>query len=115
MRYDGVYKTYKLYSLTEQDIALNGGAEESRYIKNSVLVFMPDIERPEIGMEIIAVKNIESAKDFIDKNENKEFVAQEIFAAAIQKSKDQEEERRRREVTEKEYIYDDIYDEIRKQ
>ena len=40
MRYDGAYKTYKLYSVTEQDIAVTGGNGASRYINNTVLVFL---------------------------------------------------------------------------
>lgn len=111
MRYDGVYKAYKLYSVTEQDIAETGGARESRYIKNSVLVFLPDIEKPEIGTELLSTDNMKSAKVFIDDTDGTaQRTAQEIFEAATIKSKElerqkleqqeninREEERRRRE------------------
>lgn len=66
MRYAGSYKSYKLYSVTEQDIAESGGAATSRLLKNDVLVFLPDIERPEIGLNIDAFGTIEEAKAHID-------------------------------------------------
>lgn len=110
MRYDGAYKTYKLYSVTEQDIAVTGGNGASRYINNTVLVFLPDIEKPEIGTELLATSSLDTAKAFIDDYTKEDRTAQEIFNAAIQKSKEQEqprqtqnaavtleEERRRRE------------------
>lgn len=117
MRYDGAYKTYKLYSVTEQDIAVTGGNGASRYINNTVLVFLPDIEKPEIGTELLATSSLDTAKAFIDDNTKEDRTAQEIFNAAIQKSKEQEqqrqtqtaavtleEERRRKEQREEEYI-----------
>lgn len=117
MRYDGAYKTYKLYSVTEQDIAVTGGNGASRYINNTVLVFLPDIEKPEIGTELLATSSLDTAKAFIDDYTKEDRTAQEIFNAAIQKSKEQEqqrqtqnaavtleEERRRKEQREEENI-----------
>ena len=65
MKYEEDYKTYKLYSITDQDIAASGGEGTSRLIKNDVLVFAPDIERPEIGLEIFTAKTKEDALTFI--------------------------------------------------
>ena len=93
MRYDGAYKTYKLYSVTEQDIAVTGGNGASRYINNTVLVFWPDIEKPEIGTELLATSSLDTAKAFIDDYTKEDRTAQEIFNAAIQKSKEQEQQR----------------------
>lgn len=93
MRYDGAYKTYKLYSVTEQDIAVTGGNGASRYINNTVLVFLPDIEKPEIGTELLATSSLDTAKAFIDDYTKEDRTAQEIFNAAIQKSKEQEQQR----------------------
>ena len=93
MRYDGEYKTYKLYSVTEQDIAVTGGNGASRYINNTVLVFLPDIEKPEIGTELLATSSLDTAKAFIDDYTKEDRTAQEIFNAAIQKSKEQEQQR----------------------
>ena len=93
MRYDGAYKTYKLYSVTEQDIAVTGGNGASRYINNTVLVFLPEIEKPEIGTELLATSSLDTAKAFIDDYTKEDRTAQEIFNAAIQKSKEQEQQR----------------------
>ena len=95
MRYDGAYKTYKLYSVTEQDIAVTGGNGASRYINNTVLVFLPDIEKPEIGTELLATSSLDTAKAFIDDYTKEDRTAQEIFNAAIQKSKEQEQQRQK--------------------
>ena len=109
MRYEGVYKTYKLYSVTEQDIVESGGGDTSRYINNSVLVFLPDIEKPEIGTELLSADSITTAKTFVDRKHKKPM--KEVMEQAIQKSAeraaqqhiDQEEERRRRERITDEY------------
>ncbi len=56
MIYVGAVKRYQLYSITEHDIALTGGEEASRYINNTIFVFLPDIEKPEIGKELLATE-----------------------------------------------------------
>lgn len=115
MRYDGVYKTYKLYSITEQDAAETGGTGESRYINNTVLVFLPDIEKPEIGTELFATDTMTAAKELIDENDKKPI--KDVMDAAILKSQEQEQqrtgqhhaitqedERRRKERRDEEYL-----------
>ena len=66
MKYLRSHYSFKLYSVTEQDIAESGGEGTSRLIKNDVLVFMPDIERPEIGLEIKKTNNEKEAYEFIE-------------------------------------------------
>lgn len=98
MRCDGAYKTYKLYSITEQDIAEAGGAGASRYVNNTVLVFLPDIEKPEIGTELLVADSIKSAQNMIDEIESKNKTAShEIFAVAVLKSMEMERERKAQE------------------
>ena len=115
MRYDGAYKTYKLYSVTEQDIAESGGSDTSRYVQNSVLVFLPDIEKPEIGTELIATDTMEAAQSFIDGKEKNPI--KEVMDGAVSKSREQvaniqrnsllvEDERRRKGEREQRAYYE---------
>ena len=116
MRYDGSYKTYKLYSVTAQDIAESGGASTSRLIKNDVLVFLPDLEKPEIGLELYIAHSSDEAKAFIDDRPILERIEKAIERSktseqAIEKSREniernnieRENERRRKERYKAEY------------
>ena len=88
MKYEEDYKTYKLYSITDQDIAASGGEGTSRLIKNDVLVFAPDIERPEIGLEIFTAKTKEDALSFITSlaDETAKTPIQEVLQSAVERS-----------------------------
>ena len=93
MRYDGVYKRYKLNSVTEEDIDETGGAGASRYVNNSGFVFLPDIEKREIGTELFVSSNINMAKGQIEEKEKKRI--REIIDEAKKESVEREEEKRK--------------------
>lgn len=65
MKKIGVYKRFKLYEIVEHDIVKSGGAD-SRYVKGSIVIFLPDDERPQLGYEEWEAGSRKEAEDFID-------------------------------------------------
>lgn len=105
------YLTYKLYEVTEQDVTATGGAGDSRYIKNTVLVFLPDTDRPEIGGEAWIAKSLQDARKVVETEKDRRPV-KDVIDDALQRSaeieataqvkkaameREQDDEQRRRE------------------
>lgn len=84
------YKSYKLYEVTEQDVADTGGVGESRLIRNSVLIFLPDEQNPELGKEVYHAASFDGARQFIDTVFDIKSPMNERMQVAIEKSKAQE-------------------------
>ena len=62
----GVYRSYLLYEVEEEEGRDINTSSGSRYIRNSVLVFVPEEENPKLGKEWRVCKDKEEAKKEID-------------------------------------------------
>lgn len=117
MKYLGEYKSYKLYETELQEREQIAGAN-SRYIRNTVLVFAPNDPHIKIGNEWSAYEKEQDARAAIDRTLDKteKLPLRDRIKDAEEKSKEQEDaaqrsrenatmedERRRRERRQNEY------------
>lgn len=116
MKHIGMYRSYKLYEVSEQDLEITG-ANGSRYIRNSIIVFLPKVSHPKIGEEWYCGNTLDEVKAVIDGAEDLQRIPmQEQLKSAADRSKaqdqsaeqerqrtEEENERRRRERKQDEY------------
>jgi len=109
-----VYREYLLYQTGDEDTEITEAAG-SRYIRNSVLVFLPKEVNPKIGHEWNSCNTVDEAKKIIDAaagkmpmhdqliNADKKSREQESEMQRQREANTEEIERRRRERQQEEY------------
>lgn len=115
MKHIGQYRSYLLYGVEEQDERDINTSSGSRYIRNSILVFVPNEQDPKIGDEWRCCKSVDEATYLIDKEVQRTPIREQMKEAsersraqeaAVQqlRESEMEAERRRREQHIEEYI-----------
>jgi len=105
----GNYLSYQLYEVEEENLEVTS-SNGSRYIRNSIIVFLPKETNPKIGEEWFCGNSLYDAKAAIDKEVNlQRMPIHKQFIRAVERSKEkkdveqeeknifEENERRRRE------------------
>lgn len=80
----GKIRDYVLYKIDSEDVDINSSSG-SRYIKNSILIFSTNEKEIKCGNEIIACKDSEEAKKFIEENASKQSI-HDIFQIAKERA-----------------------------
>lgn len=96
MKKIGEYRLYKIYEVSEEEREITG-ATGSRYIRNSILVFRPDEINPKLGNEWRCASSEEEAKVFIDADNPKVSLHEQLKRAEARSREQELNESRKRE------------------